>query len=84
MGADEASIRFEDDEILPDRDRGDAELGRQIADSSASVFRDDPDDVFLSLAGEDIALGRVGGNGHASPPASAGGTTRFRMVTDGQ
>ena len=52
---DEAVLRLEDDEVLADRDRRDAELGRQIADPGATVLLDDPGDVLLPLAGEDVA-----------------------------
>jgi hypothetical protein len=55
VGPDEPMLGFEGDEVLADGDRRDAEPGCQVGDSRATVFLDDPDDVLLSFASEDVA-----------------------------
>ena len=68
-----------DDEVLADRDRRDAEPGRQVGDPGATVLLDDPGDVLLALAGEDVAREALAGIGHASPlgRATRGATRGF-------
>ena len=60
-----AMLGLEHEEVLADRDRGDAELRRQVADPGPAVLLDDAGDVLLPLAGEDVAAGGAGGIGHA-------------------
>ena len=60
--------------------------GRQVGHPGAAVLLDDPGDVLLSLAGEDVARGGAGWGGHASPLVRIGATTRgegFRLISDG-
>ncbi len=68
----QATLRLEADEVLADGDRRDPEPGRQVADAGAPVLLDDADDVLLALAGEDVARGGAGWDGHASPPCGSG------------
>ena len=62
-----------DDEVLADGHRRDAELGRQVGDAGAAVLLDDPGDVLLPLAGEDVARRGAGWNGHALLMRPCGG-----------
>ena len=83
VGAHETAIGLEREEVLADRDGRDAELDRQLGDPGAAMLLDDPGDVLLSFAGEDVAR-RVGAGtrGHGRLPAAAGfgeGSEGFRL-----
>ena len=81
VGPDQPALGLEDDEVLADGDRGDAEPGRQVADPGAPVLLDDAGDVLLALAGEDVARARRWlGRSRRLHLARSRGTTGFRSV----
>jgi hypothetical protein len=64
VGADDAALALQDEEVLADRDRGDAETPGEIGHSGPPVLLHDPRDLLLTLARED-AIGHVcGPRGH--------------------
>ena len=72
VGPDQSTLRLEAEKVLADGDGRDLEPGRQVTDAHAPLLLDDADDVLLALAGEDVARGGAGWNGHASPPCGLG------------
>ena len=77
VGPDQPAVGLEPDEVLADGDRRDLETGRQLADANTAVLVDDAHDVLLPFAGEDVASGGAGWNGHASPPCDFGTSRGF-------
>ena len=86
VGPDEPMLGFEHDEVLADRDRRHAELGREIGDPGTTLLLDDAGDVFLAFTGEDVARGGARWIGHASPSVELGirarGFVGFRRTVD--
>ena len=70
---DEAVLALECEEVLADRDRRDAEPQGELGDAGTAVLLDDPSDVFLAFAGEDVAWrGVVGAHGQGRTPSICG------------
>ena len=76
---DEPALGLEGQQVLADRDRGDAEPGGQIVHAGASVLLDDARDVVLAFAGEDVPRVAAGRQGHGAPLGRVRVVVRFRM-----
>ena len=63
MGPREAPLALEHVEVLADGDRRDPEPLRELADPDATLLADEPGDLVLAFAGEDIAGRGAGRDG---------------------